>query len=365
MAGSCSIGKRGHAAAAAHAAGSSPAAVSPGRRCCCWRLVRRARSSRASASISTRTRPGPASRTPRRCTRSCPRATATCGWGRRRGWCASTGSAWPPSIRSAARHGRAHRARPARGEGRRALDRHLRARPGAPGGGTRGPAARRSLARGVRAGPAGDPRQHHLGGQPRGRGPLPAGRASSAGQQRGLPDPNTHALALGPDGGVWAGHRGGPRALERPRLGCGAPRAAGARRGRAAGRARRHAVGRDPRRGAVAPAPGGVAALHRRGRAGLEPGERSPPRPRRPPVGGHHGGPPRRARRHPGLAGRRSLQGLSPAEEGLRRSHRGPGRGSEGGLWIGTELCGLHRVADRPFRTLTPRTGCPAIASWA
>jgi signal transduction histidine kinase len=32
----------------------------------------------------------------------------------------------------------------------------------------------------------------------------------------------------------------------------------------------------------------------------------------------------------------------------------------EGGLWIGTELCGLHRVSDRPFRTLTTEDGLPS-----
>jgi signal transduction histidine kinase/ligand-binding sensor domain-containing protein len=32
----------------------------------------------------------------------------------------------------------------------------------------------------------------------------------------------------------------------------------------------------------------------------------------------------------------------------------------EGGLWIGTELCGLHRLADRPFFRLTTEDGLPS-----
>ena len=33
---------------------------------------------------------------------------------------------------------------------------------------------------------------------------------------------------------------------------------------------------------------------------------------------------------------------------------------AEGGLWIGTELCGLHRLADRPFHRLTTADGLPS-----
>jgi signal transduction histidine kinase/ligand-binding sensor domain-containing protein len=33
---------------------------------------------------------------------------------------------------------------------------------------------------------------------------------------------------------------------------------------------------------------------------------------------------------------------------------------AEGGLWLGTERCGLHRLADRPFRTLTAADGLPS-----
>jgi signal transduction histidine kinase/ligand-binding sensor domain-containing protein len=71
------------------------------------------------------------------------------------------------------------------------------------------------------------------------------------------------------------------------------------------------------------------------------------------------------ATRNDGLAyrsGDRFQRFPLPALDGCDQSIETLAEDSEGGLWIGTEACGLHRLQDRPLRRLAHRDGLPADA---